>query len=72
MTRMLVPILEQVRNLIAPRRSATIVFDRGGWSPKLFQKLLAMDFDILTARAVCDGLPKKDSSGGRPSWMAVR
>ena len=50
MTRMLVPILEQVRNLIGPRRRVTIVFDRGGWSPKLFQKLLAMGFDILTYR----------------------
>ena len=38
MTRMLVPILEEVRNLIGPRRRVTIVFDRGGWSPKLFQK----------------------------------
>ena len=50
MTRMLVPILEEVRNLIGPRRRVTIVFDRGGWSPKLFQKLLAMGFDILTYR----------------------
>jgi transposase len=50
MTRMLVPLLEEVRSLIGPRRRATIVFDRGGWSPKLFQKLLAMDFDILTYR----------------------
>ena len=50
MTRMLVPILEEVRNLIGLRRRVTIVFDRGGWSPKLFQKLLAMGFDILTYR----------------------
>ena len=50
MTRMLVPILEEVRKLIGPRRRVTIVFDRGGWSPKLFQKLLVMGFDILTYR----------------------
>jgi len=50
MTRMLVPILEEVRNLLGPRRRATIVFDRGGWSPKLFQKLLAMGFEIMTYR----------------------
>ncbi len=50
MTRMRVPIREEVRNLIGPRRRVTIVFDRGGWSPKLFQKLLAMGFDILTYR----------------------
>lgn len=50
MTRMLAPILEEARNLLGPRRRATIVFDRGGWSPKLFGKLLAMGFDILTYR----------------------
>ena len=50
MTRMLAPLLEQVRNLIGPRRRVTIVFDRGGWSPQLFQKLLAMHFDIMTYR----------------------
>jgi hypothetical protein len=50
MTRMLPPILEEVRQLIGPRRRVTIVFDRGGWSPRLFQTLLAMQFDILTYR----------------------
>jgi hypothetical protein len=50
MTRMLVPLLEEVRNLIGPRRRVTIVFDRGGWSPKLFRELLAMGFDIMTYR----------------------
>jgi hypothetical protein len=28
----------------------TVVFDRGGWSPKLFQKILDTKFDILTYR----------------------
>jgi DNA-binding NarL/FixJ family response regulator len=50
MTKMLVPILAQVRELIGPDRRITIVFDRGGWSPKLFCELLAMNFDILTYR----------------------
>jgi DNA-binding CsgD family transcriptional regulator len=50
MTQMLAPLLEEVRNLLGPRRRATIVFDRGGWSPKLFEKLLALGFDILTYR----------------------
>lgn len=50
MTRMLAPLLEEIRHLIGPRRRLTIVFDRGGWSPKLFQKLLGMGFDILTYR----------------------
>ncbi len=50
MTRMLVPVLTEVREMLGPRRRATIVFDRGGWSPKLFVTLLAMGFDILTYR----------------------
>jgi transposase len=50
MTRMLEPILTEARKLLGTRRRATIVFDRGGWSPKLFVKLLAMNFDILTYR----------------------
>ncbi len=50
MTRMLTPVLREVRELLGPRRHSTVVFDRGGWSPKLFQDLLAMSFDILTYR----------------------
>jgi len=50
MTRMLVPILKQVRDLIGPRRRLTVVFDRGGWSPRLFLTILDMRFDILTYR----------------------
>ena len=50
MTRMLMPVLREVRALLGPRRHSTIVFDRGGWSPKLFQDLLAMGFDLLTYR----------------------
>ncbi len=50
MTHMLVPILEEIRALMGPRRRITLVFDRGGWSPKLFQKLLAIGFDLMTYR----------------------
>jgi hypothetical protein len=50
MTRMLVPILKQVRDLIGPHRRLTVVFDRGGWSPRLFLTILDMRFDILTYR----------------------
>jgi hypothetical protein len=38
-----------VRALLGERR-ATIVFDRGGWSPKLFQSMIRDGFDILTYR----------------------
>jgi transposase len=50
MTKMLVPVLEQVRELIGPKRRITIVFDRAGWSPKLFKQILDLNFDILTYR----------------------
>jgi transposase len=49
MVKMLPEILAQVRQLVADRR-VTVVFDRGGWSPKLFHKLLEDNFDILTYR----------------------
>ncbi|MGC2410066.1 MAG: helix-turn-helix domain-containing protein, partial [Methyloceanibacter sp.] len=42
-------LLREVRAVIGARR-ATIVFDRGGWSPKLFQTMIQDDFDILTYR----------------------
>ena len=49
MVKMLPDVLTQVRQLVGDRR-VTIVFDRGGWSPKLFEKLLGHNFDILTYR----------------------
>jgi len=42
-------LLAQVRGLLGDRR-ATIVFDRGGFSPKLFQTMIHAGFDILTYR----------------------
>jgi prepilin-type processing-associated H-X9-DG protein len=49
MVRMLPEILGEVRTFAGNRR-LTVVFDRGGWSPKLFKKLLDSGFDILTYR----------------------
>lgn len=49
MTRMLPPLLAEIRDLVGKRR-VTVVFDRGGWSPKLFQTIIASGFDILTYR----------------------
>ncbi len=46
---MLPIVLKEVRKLLGDRR-VTVVFDRGGWSPKLFAKLIAERFDILTYR----------------------
>ena len=59
LSKMLPPILAEVRRLVGERR-VTIVFDRGGWSPKLFLKILAEGFDILTYRkAKFRKVPKK-------------
>ncbi len=49
MVAMLPKLLFEVRSLVGERRT-TIVFDRGGWSPKLFFDLIAQGFDILTYR----------------------
>jgi transposase len=49
LVKMLPGILEQIRALVGQRR-LTVVFDRGGFSPKLFQHLLAAGFDLLTYR----------------------
>jgi len=59
LTAMLLPLLDEVRALVGERR-VTIVFDRGGWSPKLFQRIVAAGFDILTYRKGWKGrVPKR-------------
>jgi hypothetical protein len=49
MVKMLPIVLDEVRSLVGERR-ITIVFDRGGFSPKLFAKLIDAGFDVLTYR----------------------
>jgi transposase len=49
LVKMLPGILDQVRGIVGKRR-VTVVFDRGGFSPKLFQAILADGFDLLTYR----------------------
>jgi transposase len=49
LVKMLPSVLEEVGKLVGDRR-VTIVFDRGGWSPKLFCKMIHEGFDILTYR----------------------
>lgn len=49
LTKMLLGILRRARELVGDRR-ITVVFDRGGWSPKLFLTILGKGFDILTYR----------------------
>ena len=45
LVKMLPKVLARVRRLVGKRR-VTVVFDRGGWSPKLFKRLINSGFDI--------------------------
>jgi hypothetical protein len=49
LVKMLPSLLQEVRRWVGKRR-VTFVFDRGGYSPKLFQEILAAGFDLLTYR----------------------
>jgi len=50
MVKMLLQLTPQIRSLVGEKRRPTIVFDRGGWSPKLFAQLIEQRFDVLTYR----------------------
>jgi hypothetical protein len=54
LTALLLPLLDEIRAVLGERR-VTIVFDRGGWSPKLFKKIVDAGFDILTYRKLWKG-----------------
>jgi hypothetical protein len=49
LVQMLPGLWQELRALLGTRR-VTFVFDRGGYSPKLFGQLLAAGFDLLTYR----------------------
>ncbi|MBI5491274.1 MAG: hypothetical protein HY905_28345 [Deltaproteobacteria bacterium] len=49
MVRMLPPVFAEIRRPVGERR-VTVAFDHGGWSPKLFQRMIAEGFDVLTYR----------------------
>jgi transposase len=50
LTQVLEPILQDVRRLIPPEQRITVIFDRGGFSPKLFRRLIDEGFDVITYR----------------------
>jgi len=50
LTQVLEPILADVRRLVGDPRRMTAIFDRGGFSPKLFARLIAAGFDVITYR----------------------
>jgi transposase len=49
LAKMLPSMLDEVRTLVGERR-VTVVFDRGGYSPALFLRLITAGFDVLTYR----------------------
>ena len=50
LTQVLEPILQDVKRLIPAEQRITVIFDRGGFSPKLFQRLIDEGFDVITYR----------------------
>ncbi|HAH04951.1 MAG TPA: hypothetical protein DCM05_00270 [Elusimicrobia bacterium] len=50
LAKMLPALTAEIRRLVGPSRRITMVFDRGGWSPKLFKQLIETGFDVLTYR----------------------
>ncbi len=50
LTKVLLPILAEVQKLLPAGQRVTAVFDRGGWSPRLFKQLIARGVDVLTYR----------------------
>jgi transposase len=87
LVKMLPNVLGEIRALVGERR-VTVVFDRGGWSPKLFAGLIATGFDILTYRkgryrrvakqkfkdheATIDGLPVRYMLADQPVLLDKR
>ena len=49
LTKAMPRLLREVREVVGERR-VTIVFDRGGWSPKLFAAMIKDGYDVLTYR----------------------
>ena len=49
LTKAMPGLLREVREVVGERK-VTIVFDRGGWSPKLFATMIEDGFDVLTYR----------------------
>src|ERR1700756_3349233 len=49
LTKAMPGLLREVREVVGERK-VTIVFDRGGWSPKLFAAMIKDGFDALTYR----------------------
>ncbi|MBV8180397.1 MAG: helix-turn-helix domain-containing protein [Mycobacterium sp.] len=59
LTKAMPRLLGEVRSLVDGQR-VTVVFDRGGWSPKLFRRMINDGFDVLTYRkGRCRGISER-------------
>jgi hypothetical protein len=65
MTKALPSLLEEVRTAVGPEAKPTIVFDRGGYSPALFRRIVDESrFHFMTYRkGKYDAFPETDFSG---------
>lgn len=50
LTQVLEAIVTQAKNLVPAGQRLTVLFDRGGWSARLFARLNALGVDIITYR----------------------
>lgn len=50
LTQVLEPILEDVKRLVPEGQRITVIFDRGGFSIKLFRRLIQAGFHVMTYR----------------------
>ncbi len=76
LVKMMPSILAEVRVLV-PARRVTVVFDRGGFSPRLFEEMYIGGFDVLTYRkGAADPVPESafeehavPGTGGRQTML---
>jgi transposase len=50
LTQVLEAILQDVKRLVPTEQRITVLFDRGGFSPKLFRRLIDQGFNVITYR----------------------
>jgi hypothetical protein len=50
LTQVLEAIVTEAKKLVPAGQRLTVLFDRGGWSPRLFARLSALGVDIITYR----------------------
>ncbi len=61
LTRQLPPLVEELKKVLPEGQRLTILFDRGGWSPKLFKNLVKAGCDFITYRkGKCRRYPLRD------------